>query len=342
VTQHSTDRQPLSGRSAARGERRRRGQPIDGLLLLDKPRGLSSNHAMLAVRRLLGAAKAGHGGTLDPMASGLLPIMLGEATKFSSYALDADKTYLASLMLGQTSTTGDAEGEIRDTAVAAPGLTEIEAALRAFVGPIEQIPPMHSAIKHEGRPLYQLARSGATVDRPARCVTIHSLELVDCVGSRLVMRVACSKGTYIRVLAEDIGRVLGCGAWLADLRREAAGGMALGADAITLDALESLEPLQRLRHVLPVECLLGSYERIDLDAIHTRRFLDGQRLRVGPSLMLPQVSPDPVSADVKVRVYGQRSASPSPPTLLGLAQLVDGVIAPIRLISTQDQEASHD
>jgi tRNA pseudouridine55 synthase len=338
VNDCSTDRQALDGRPAEGGRRRRRGAPLDGVVLLDKPRGLSSNHAMLAVRRLMGAAKAGHGGTLDPMAHGLLPVMLGEATKFADHALQADKTYLATLTLGQTSTTGDAEGEISDSGAPLPCRRVIDDALLGFVGPLEQIPPMHSALKHKGRPLYELARAGTAVERPARSVIIHALEPLECAGSRLTLRVTCSKGTYIRVLAEDIGRALGCGAWLSDLRREAAGGLSLGEEAVTLDELEALEVSQRLRHILPVECLLDSFERIELDDEQARRFMAGQRLRLRPRTIPPASGSIADEASLRVCVYGRRSCSPSPSMLLGLATFDDGVIAPLRLISTQDQE----
>lgn len=338
MNNRSTDRQALDGRPAEGGRRRRRGAPLDGVLLLDKPRGLSSNHSMLAVRRLMGAAKAGHGGTLDPMASGLLPILLGEATKFANHALQADKTYLATLMLGQTSTTSDAEGEISDTEAPRPCQGAIDDVLRRFVGPIQQIPPMHSALKYKGRPLYELARAGTTVERPARSVIIHALDLLEFEGPRMTLRVTCSKGTYIRVLAEDIGRTLGCGAWLSDLRREAAGGLSLGQGAVTLDELESLEDSQRLRHILPVESLLESFERIELDEERARRFMAGQRLRLR-SRTIPLPAGSNADEDcLTVCVYGRRDCPPSPIVLLGLATLDDGVIAPLRLISTQDQE----
>lgn len=293
---------------------------------------------MLAVRRLMGAAKAGHGGTLDPMASGLLPVLLGEATKFANHALQADKTYVATLMLGQTSTTGDAEGEISSGNAPLPSRGLIDDVLGRFVGPLEQVPPMHSALKHGGRPLYELARAGTTVERAARSVVIHALEPLQLEGSRLTLRVVCSKGTYIRVLAEDIGRALGCGAWLADLRREAAGDLSLGPGAVTLDELEALEVSQRLRHILPVECLLESFERIELDDEQARRFMAGQRLRLRPRTVPPVLGSTADQSCSTVCVYGRRASLPSSSALLGLATLDDGVIAPLRLISTQDQE----
>src|SRR5512145_1232425 len=196
-----------------------RGERVDGVLLLDKPVGVTSNRALQTARRLLNARKAGHTGTLDPMASGLLPVMLGEATKFSADLLDADKSYRATVRLGVTTTTGDGEGEVieRRPVALAPG--DVEAALQRLTGAIEQVPPMHSALKREGRPLYELARAGIEVERAPRPVRIDRLQVVERADDALVLDVDCSKGTYVRVLAEDLGRALGCGAHLAALRR---------------------------------------------------------------------------------------------------------------------------
>jgi tRNA pseudouridine55 synthase len=310
-------------------------------MLLDKAKGLSSNHAMLAVRRLLGAAKAGHGGTLDPMASGLLPVLLGEATKFAQDCLDSNKTYLASLRLCETSSTGDAEGQIVSSGAAIPERAQILAVLHSFVGPIQQIPPMHSALKQGGQPLYRLARSGVTIEREARPVTIGQLDLIDLDGRDLKIRVQCSKGTYIRVLAEDVGRALGCGAWLADLRREAAGALALGRESVTLAQLESMDPVERRRFILPIEHMLGSLMRFELDEIQTRRFLNGQKLRLLPRTPEPPSASECGEGRRRVCVYGRRHPPPVPMAFLGLASLDDGVIVPLRLISTQDPEEDH-
>lgn len=323
----------LAGRSV-----RRRGEPIDGVLLLDKPRGMSSNHAMLAVRRLLGAEKAGHGGTLDPMASGLLPVLLGEATKFANDALDADKSYLATLALGQTSSTADAEGEIADTGLPLPGDEAIEHALVRFTGEISQIPPMHSAIKKDGRPLYELARSGQTVERAARRVRIHHLTLVERAQARLVLRVSCSKGTYIRVLAEDIGQALGCGAWLSDLRRESVGALSLETAAMTLDALQCGEIDEARARLLPVDALLQSIPRLELSDQQAHRLLDGQRLRLAPA-----EGSDTARDTARLRIYGSIAGrSSAEPVFLGLACLQDGLLTPLRLISTRTRTAQDD
>ncbi len=194
---------------------------IDGILLLDKSTGVSSSRALQQARHLFRARKAGHCGSLDPLATGVLPLCFGEATKFSSYLLDASKTYRATICLGQTSTTGDAEGEISRQEHSLPERDRVEQVLRGFVGEIEQIPPMHSAIKHEGKRLYQLARQGREVERKPRSIQIHALEMLSCEDDQLVIDVHCSKGTYIRTLAEDIGVALETGAYLSELRRTA-------------------------------------------------------------------------------------------------------------------------
>src|SRR5690606_17339376 len=216
----------------------RRGQRArhDGVLLLDKPTGLSSNAALMRARRALGGARAGHGGTLDPLASGLLPLLFGEATKFAHGLLDADKTYLAEIRLGLATTTGDAEGEVRADRrdrVAGIDMPRCMEVVQGFIGEIDQVPPMHSALKRDGKPLYEYARAGQVLERPARRVRIHGIESLGFDGERLRIRVACSKGTYIRVLAEDIGEALGCGAHLSALRRERVGALAI-EDAIAL------------------------------------------------------------------------------------------------------------
>jgi tRNA pseudouridine55 synthase len=205
-------------------------KPINGVLLLDKPGGMTSNAALQKARRLFAAARAGHTGTLDPMATGLLPVCFGEATKFSADLLEADKTYEAELCLGRTTDTGDREGRTTAALPVNCALADIEAALPRFTGDIQQVPPMYSALKREGRPLYELARQGLEVERPPRSITIHMLELLAWKSPRLTLRVTCSKGTYIRVLAEDLGKALGCGAHLTALRRVRVGSLDL-ADA---------------------------------------------------------------------------------------------------------------
>ncbi len=210
---------------------------VSGILILDKPRGMSSNQALQKVRWLLNAEKAGHTGSLDPLATGVLPLCFGEATKFSQYLLDADKGYETVTQLGVTTTTGDAEGEVVERREVTVGRDEIEALLPRFRGEIKQIPPMYSALKKDGQPLYKLARAGEVVEREARSVNIARLELLALDNAQLRLSVACSKGTYIRTLVEDIGRELGCGGHVAELRRTQAGPFAL-AQAVSLETLE--------------------------------------------------------------------------------------------------------
>lgn len=306
---------------------------IDGVLLIDKPVGLSSNDALMRARRLLNARKAGHGGTLDPLASGLLPVAFGEATKFSADALDADKQYLAELTLGIVTESGDAEGQVLRRAAVAATPAQIEQAARAFVGEIEQIPPMYSALKRDGRPLYEYARAGVQLERKPRKVRIESIDLLEIVpvpelpageaGSlKIRIRVSCSKGTYIRTLVEDIGARLGCGAFLSGLRRERVGAL-LVQDALSLDRLEAMSPAQRLASLAPVDLMLASLHRTELDEAHARRFLHGQRLRIGP----PGARVRPELGRERVRVYCRGA-------LLGVATIDDGVLVPARLIGS--------
>ena len=247
---------------------------VDGVLLLDKPVGLSSNDALQKARRLFSAAKGGHTGTLDPLASGLLPLCFGEATKFSADLLDADKTYEALLKLGVTTDSGDAEGQVTATAPVAVSRDDVADVLPRFVGAIQQIPPMHSALKRDGRPLYELARKGIEVEREARSVTIHGIDLLDFSGDTVKLRVACSKGTYIRVLAADIGQALGCGAHLAALRRTVVGELDLSR-AVTLAELEALDEAARGQHLQAVDALLHTLPRVDLDGEAANRFSHG-------------------------------------------------------------------
>ena len=212
---------------------------ITGVLLLDKPFGISSNAALQQVKRLYQAAKAGHTGNLDPIATGLLPICLGEATKFSQYLLDANKTYKARFKLGQTTSTGDSEGDVLTSQPVNVTLAQVENVLHRFVGKISQVPPMYSALKHQGKALYTYARAGVEIERPAREVTIYSLHLDEFNGDELVVTVACSKGTYVRVLAEDIGAALGCGAYMSELRRTEIGEFNI-LHAQTIAQLESI------------------------------------------------------------------------------------------------------
>ncbi|MDM4765431.1 tRNA pseudouridine(55) synthase TruB [Pelomonas sp. SE-A7] len=294
---------------------------LHGVLLLDKPLGLSSNDALQKAKWLLRAEKAGHTGTLDPLATGLLPLCFGAATKFSQVSLDADKEYIATLRLGVRTSTGDAEGEVLETRPV-EGLSrgQIEAACARHVGLISQLPPMHSALKHEGKALYDYARQGITVEREPREVTIHSIAILDWQHEALVIRVRCSKGTYIRTLAEDIGALLGCGASLSALRRTASGAVQV-EDAITLDALAAMSEDERLGLLRPPDCLLQDWPAVSLEEEDASRFLNGLRRRLPPG-----------SGDQsQVRVYGIR-----PPVLLGSASIAEGQLIPSRLLSPQE------
>jgi tRNA pseudouridine55 synthase len=292
-----------------------RARRLDGVLLLDKPSGLGSNGALQTAKRMFRAAKAGHAGTLDPLASGLLPILFGEATKLSQLALDADKEYLAQAALGVVTTTGDAEGEVLERRPCRVVASDLEPVLQRFRGEIAQVPPMHSALKHHGRPLYALAREGREVPRAPRRVHIYELESLGLDGDRLHLRVRCSKGTYVRTLVEDIGKGLGCGAHLAGLRRTAAGGFRV-EDACTLDALEGMDPASRDRRLLPIESLLGSLPRVQLPEGLADRFRQGQVLHLDHAPM------------------GTCGVFAAPGVLLGLAEGHDrGALHPRRLIN---------
>lgn len=302
---------------------RRGREPIDGVLLLDKGSGLTSNDALIRARRLYNAAKAGHGGTLDPMATGLLPVLLGEATKFADDLLGADKTYLAEITLGLTTDTGDAEGRPLASVEADCDQARFAACAARFMGRILQIPPMYSALKRDGRALYEYARAGQTVERAAREVTIHALDVLFFDAPTARIRVTCSKGTYVRVLAEDIGACLGCGAHLSGLRREAVGGLSL-TSAVTLDTLRALTPGQRIARLLPADALLSGLPALDLDRESTRRFAQGQRVRVDAQVGVPE--PGRVTSGGRVRVYGEQ-------VFLGVGLLADAVLAPHRLVA---------
>jgi tRNA pseudouridine55 synthase len=258
---------------------------VDGILILDKPIGCSSNQALQQVRKLYRARKAGHCGSLDPLASGILPVCLGEATKFSSYLLGANKTYRATCRLGETTTTGDAEGEVVERRPVQVDETQISQCLAQFVGELEQIPPMYSALKHQGRRLYQLAREGKEVERKPRPVTIYHLALLSFSANRLSFEVSCSKGTYIRTLAEDIGALLGCGAHLTALRRTTVDAF-IEQDAVTLERLQLLE--QQGRHqlddlLLPVTTALKQFPELTLNASSSLEICQGKRIQLGES-----------------------------------------------------------
>lgn len=254
-------------------------ETVSGVLLVDKPVGPSSNAVLQRAKRLLGAERAGHTGTLDPLASGLLVISLGEATKFSGALLDADKAYRASVKLGERTATGDAEGPVLERSDARVARSELLAILDCFLGKTEQLPPMHSAIKHLGRPLYAYARSGESVPRTARPIAIRRLDLEKFEGNIALLFVECSKGTYIRTLAEDIGEALGCGAHLEALERTAVGPFRL-EQSITLDVLEALSLAERRGRLLPLEALVGSRPRLALEAELVAKFRQGRAVSV--------------------------------------------------------------
>ncbi len=267
---------------------------VHGLLLLDKPRGLSSNLALQKARRLLEADKAGHGGTLDPLADGLLPVMLGEACKLAESALQGDKAYDAILRLGQTTTTDDTEGDIVNTAVVDFTDAQLDAVLARFRGEIVQVPPIYSALKLAGKALYRYAREGNPVQPAPRRVTIHALELlgrrVDPVPT-LGLRVACSKGTYIRSLARDIGAALGCGAHLSALRRTVVGRFCV-TSAITLETLAALSPQERRARLIGLETLVADWSSVAIDEPAARRFCQGQAVEVPADAMRPADGPE--------------------------------------------------
>lgn len=298
---------------------RQRGRPITGILLLDKPVGLTSNGALQVVKRLFNARKAGHTGSLDPLASGMLPICFGDATRVSGFLLDADKVYHTGCRLGATTTTGDAEGEVlQERPVPALDADAIEAVLARFRGDIEQVPPMYSALRHEGRRLYDLAREGVEVERKARAVTIHALDEVVLDGDRLEFRVHCSKGTYVRSLVEDIGEALGCGAHVTSLRRLAVGPY---TDAGQMVSREQLQELFEAGEFEAMDALMVSSDtalmqfpavRVDADSAHY--------LRHGNPVLVPRAP-----TEGRVRIYEGE-------TFLGMGEILDdGRVAPRRL-----------
>jgi tRNA pseudouridine55 synthase len=301
--------------AVARPPRRR----LDGVLLLDKAIGISSNHALQAARRLFRAEKAGHTGTLDPLATGLLPLCFGDATKFAGELLDADKAYLATVQLGITTDTADAEGQVLETRPVAVSLEQLLSALNAFLGEIDQVPPMYSALKRDGKPLYEYARAGIDVERKARRVVIHSLELMEpghaLANDQFSFLVRCSKGTYVRTLAADVGERLGCGAHLVALRRTAIGPLELH-QAHTLAALELLEAEARDQLLLPVDFLLADLVAAKLDARAAARLSNGQTIEWSGV------------AEQRVRAYDDEGR------FLGLCLQIEGDrLKPVRLVA---------
>ncbi len=294
---------------------KRQKKNINGILLLDKPIGFSSNQALQKIKWLLKAAKAGHTGTLDPLATGLLPLCFGEATKFAHFLTDADKTYIATIKLGATTTTGDAEGEVLSTSPVNVSRSEFEQACKQFTGEISQTPPMYSALKFEGKALYEYARAGVEIERQARLVTIHSIEVNSFAGDVAVVTVTCSKGTYIRTLAEDIGKQLGCGAHLIGLRRTATADYEI-SQAVTLEQFEAMSEDERLVALAPPDSAVHYLPAVTLDDDAAFYLLQGQAVwRSGaiPSGLL--------------RLYSEQQV------FLGLGELQDdGKIAPKRLM----------
>ena len=300
---------------------------LHGVLLLDKPLGWSSNDALQKVKGMLRAEKGGHTGTLDPLATGLLPLCFGAATKFSQVSLEADKTYRATLQLGVTRVGGDREGEVIETRPVAFDEAALRAACAALTGEIEQLPPMQSALKHEGRALYEYARAGIEIERAARRVTVHRLDILARQHDVLEIEVCVSKGTYVRTLAEDLGRALGCGAHLTALRRVASGPVGL-ADAATIEALQALEPAAREARLLPPDVLLSHWPALHLSADEAARFLCGLRRRVADA-------PDAAA----VRVYGPSPAGGAREAFLGSAHVKAGELIPGRLLSPPEVAA---
>jgi tRNA pseudouridine55 synthase len=296
---------------------------IDGVVLLDKPAGMSSQGAVTAVKRAFNADKAGHTGTLDPMATGLLPICLGEATKYSQDLLEADKSYVARVKFGARTDTGDAEGRIIEEFALPQFVNEaairsaLDALLAKFTGPISQVPPMYSALKRDGKPLYEYARAGVELERTARDITIHQIRWTDIQWPEATLEVSCSKGTYIRVLAEDLGNALGCGAHLTGLRRTEVGHL-------TLEQSFTLESIQQgikdtSTYILPVDALLQTLPHLTVDEQQAKRLEMGQRV----PLNLPSI-------EALVRIY---RATAAPHNFIGTADWRSGVLHPKRLIS---------
>ena len=294
-------------------------RPVHGVLLLDKPIGLSSNQALQKAKWLLRAEKAGHTGTLDPLATGVLPLCFGAATKFSQMHLDADKAYETTVRLGIKTSTADAEGEILSERPVAFSQEQLDAVLARFTGPIAQVPPMHSALKKDGKALYEYARAGIEVEREPRHVVIYGLKQLpapmDSAQTAIKLVVECSKGTYIRTLGEDIGEALGCGAHLSALRRIRTGGFDT-CHCVSLEALEAMTEEQRLACLLPVEALLPQHVPVTLDSENAARFLSGMRRR-GAWADAEQVA-----------VYAD-----APKSLLGTAHVKAGELIPVRLLS---------
>ena len=351
--------------------RRNRGRAVDGIIIVDKLKGLSSNDVLQRVKRVFGAAKAGHTGSLDPLATGVLPICLGEATKFSQFLLESDKSYRTRVQLGVQTTTGDAEGEVVDQRPVRVTQADVEAVVNRFVGEVSQVPSMYSALKHNGQPLYKLAREGIEVERAARTVTVFRNELINFNGDQFELEVDCSKGTYIRTLVEDIGHELGCLAHVRELQRLKAGPYAID-QSYTLEALEAIKADGRKHALTPEDALVlerllvqveeAGRDSLEEDELHSLQALIKRRNAGGdealdgllspmetavsdwPEVMLGKnasfyllqgqpvlVSQAPTSGGV--RIYGQPDGSEVQQAFLGVGKILDdGRVAPKRLV----------
>ena len=297
---------------------RKRGRDIDGVFLLDKPQGMSSNDIMQKVKRVFQANKAGHTGALDPLATGMLPICLGEATKFSQFLLDADKRYVVTAKLGERTDTSDAEGQVVETRPVNVETSQILTALEQFRGDILQVPTMFSALKHNGKPLYEYARAGITVEREARPITIFEINFIEYQAPSLTLEVHCSKGTYIRTLVDDLGEVLGCGAHVTVLRRTAVADYPT-EKMMTWDALQALAEQGDLdQHLLPIDTAVSKLPALKLNAEQSKGIGFGQRVKFANEAKLRG----------QVRLFSDENI------FLGVALIDDNnVIRPQRLIT---------
>lgn len=302
-------------------KRKKNCRPLDGILLIDKPKGITSNQALQRAKRVMQACKAGHTGSLDPIATGLLPLCFGEATKVSQFMLDADKQYWVRIRLGEETTTYDAEGEVVASKPVTADRKQIDRALTQFTGDITQLPPMYSAVKQGGQALYKLARQGKQVERKPRSVTVHHVKLLDFFGDTLELDISCTKGTYIRSIAHDLGQALGCGAHVVELRRLGVGEFGID-EAISLEDIETLETLEDCQQaLLPVDEALLGLPDVTLTPLATHYLLQGQ----------------PVSARHEqepglVRLYSDKNG------FLGMGEVLDdGRVAPKRLMCVGEQ-----
>ena len=319
-------------RTGALTERRR----VDGVVLIDKPLRLSSNAALQRVKRALRARKAGHTGTLDPLATGLLPICLGEATKFSQGLLDSDKIYRTEIRLGVVTETGDVEGRVLRECPVETSRNDLDQVLGRFRGPIEQVPHRYSAIKREGRRLYDYARSGESISVAPRSVRIDELDVEEWSPPRLILRVRCSKGTYIRSLAEDIGDALGCGAHVAALRRLSSGHFQV-ADAVDVETFEAMTEPERDARILPLSTLIGNLPRLTLNPDAAARFGHGLAVDAQPDVIATD------EAERLIAVFAERHDS-SVTDFVGVGRREtrgsSPLIIPVRLLSAQDSESA--